>query len=628
MAEAGLPPKRIAALLFLLALIPRSLSLQAYVAPDEAKWILRSAHFLASLLQGRFFEATSAAATPEVPVLAPAVTTMWSGTIGLLAKYWAEGADRQQSLLDYLTGLPQATERMDLSFFPWARFPTVILASAFVVALYLLGRELLGPGPALLGGVLLALDPFFMANSRVIHHDALVTIFSTLSILCLLVYTHGDKKSRHLFYSGLAAGLAVLTKPTAAYLFPFAVLLLAWTRRDARRWGRDLALWGAFAALIVFALWPALWTDPLRVLEEAVGTSLPAITPEESRGLIWPEKVPDLGILYYPVCLLLRLSPLALLGLLALPLRGTGEKKPVVGWLLTYSLLFIALITIPATQADRYALPVFPILALLAGLGLHNLRPRGRLLPVLVVAVQALSCLPYHPYYVNYYNPLVGGPWLAPRLVKVGGGEGMDQAARHLNGKAGIEQMTVATGMWESFVPFFHGKYTKYHYDEHADYVINYVRQIQNGAPYPEYWQYFQARPPEKVIRLAGIDYAYIYAGPSPFPVRDASFGDVSLVGYLPAEGSSRPLPLTLIWRGAKRGDERQALVRLAGEAGQTWAQGKGPLLTPEGPSAVEGHYWLDLPPELPPGDYRLLVEVLDRGQSLGQTEITNVKIQ
>ena len=58
-------------LIFLVAIVPRLLALDAYVAPDEGKWIYRSAHFLSALLEGDLARMTSAAATPEVEVLAP-----------------------------------------------------------------------------------------------------------------------------------------------------------------------------------------------------------------------------------------------------------------------------------------------------------------------------------------------------------------------------------------------------------------------------------------------------------------------------------------------------------------------------------------------------------------------------
>ena len=43
--------------------------------------------------------------------------------------------------------------------------------------------------PALLAAVLLALDPFYLAHSRVIHHDALATTFS---IIALVAFLGGD----------------------------------------------------------------------------------------------------------------------------------------------------------------------------------------------------------------------------------------------------------------------------------------------------------------------------------------------------------------------------------------------------------------------------------------------------
>ncbi len=40
--------------LFLLALLPRAYDLQRFVTADEAKWVYRSAQYLAALLRGDF----------------------------------------------------------------------------------------------------------------------------------------------------------------------------------------------------------------------------------------------------------------------------------------------------------------------------------------------------------------------------------------------------------------------------------------------------------------------------------------------------------------------------------------------------------------------------------------------
>jgi hypothetical protein len=179
--------------LFLIAFMPRVLALDVFVAPDEGKWIYRSAYFLHSFLAGDLARMTSVAATPDVEVLAPAVPTMATGALGLLAKYWFDDDSKPATLPDYLQTISAKTEKIPLDVYPWTRLPTVLLTSLAVPAFYFLLSKLMGSGPALLAALLLALDPFFIGLSRVIHHDALVSIFIVFSLLALLVYKQEAK---------------------------------------------------------------------------------------------------------------------------------------------------------------------------------------------------------------------------------------------------------------------------------------------------------------------------------------------------------------------------------------------------------------------------------------------------
>ncbi|GAB4428064.1 MAG: hypothetical protein Kow0031_08170 [Anaerolineae bacterium] len=247
------PDWLIALLLFGLAFIPRVLALDAYVATDEAKWILRSAHFFASLRSGDFSAAASQIATPEVEVLAPAVTTMWSGAAGLLTKYWVDGI--AAPLDDFLAALPYDNPALvSLGFYPWLRLPTVLITSLFVAGFYLLVSRLLRNRPvALSAAILLALDPFFVNYSRVIHHDALVTVFTVTSLLTFMVFVE-HQRFKWLALSGVMLGLALLTKPTALILLTVVGLMLLWQIYREREW-RWLAWGAAWTGIGLLTFW-------------------------------------------------------------------------------------------------------------------------------------------------------------------------------------------------------------------------------------------------------------------------------------------------------------------------------------------------------------------------------------
>jgi len=201
----------VALALFLLALAPRLPGLDVFLTADEPKaWFGRSIQFLAALARADW------AATFDSP--APGVTTMWAGASGLLLEYARRGFPGG-SITAFLDALP--FDPLDPAILPLVRFP-IVLATAIAAPLtYLWSRSFLGEKGALLAALFLALDPFLLALSRVLGHDALVAIFMWLSLLALVrayiryLTAHPSRPTaslevdwRYLLVSGILAGLA------------------------------------------------------------------------------------------------------------------------------------------------------------------------------------------------------------------------------------------------------------------------------------------------------------------------------------------------------------------------------------------------------------------------------------
>jgi len=201
-------------------------------------------------------------------------------------------------------------------------------------------------------------------------------------------------------------------------------------------------------------------------------------------------------------------------------------------------------------KQDRYILPAFPALAVLAALGyaqIANLKSQISNLqsPILsnsllaaAIVLQAVLVLPHYPYYLTYYNPLMGGGPAAARMLNVGWGEGLDQAARWLNTLPGAEKSSVVAWYSTTFEPFFRGN-AIYKIDEEkisrsskpglaADYVVLYVNQVQRELPSAGALQFFRSTTPVYTVTLHGINYAWIY--PS-VKMQHVIAGEARLVG-------------------------------------------------------------------------------------------------
>jgi hypothetical protein len=142
-----------------------------------------------------------------------------------------------------------------------------------------------------------------------------------------------------------------------------------------------------------------------------------------------------------------------------------------------------------------------------------------------VIGIQVASAVSTFPYYLSYYNPLMGGSRKAPQVMLVGWGEGLDQAARYLNQKPNVKQLKVIS--WYATGPFsyyFEGQDRSLWYDPGAtpeewerfissDYAVIYIGQWQRQVPGPVL-EYVAKLEPEHSIWIDGLEYARIYKLP------------------------------------------------------------------------------------------------------------------
>jgi len=620
----------LAAALFLVALFPRLLALSQFITGDEPRWVVRSMAFLTGLLTADW------ALTLQTGH--PGVTTMWTGSLGLALDYLINH-QAAESLLAFAQSLPPNYQRIDPTVLPWMRLPTVALSALSIVALFWFLRPL-NRAVALVAALLLALHPLHLAYSQLLHHDALVSIFLSLSILMFLTALRRPSW-KMVILSGVMGGLAILSKSTAYALLPFVgvvLLLELLARQQTLKWAVPVGLiWGSAALATVVALWPATWVAPLEVFQTVFGWVDQSANVDEVSNTLIPTfsgRVPDLGLLFYPTNWLVRTTPLMMLGLLFFIFwwRKTAPNNPARWWtnrLLLWIGLFSLMLTLGDKRDGRYLLPIYFALCALAAFGLITIYQllktkrafdffvgpiRANLYQVMFAALLLGFSVTYYPYYLSYFNPLVGGPWLAPGLVKVGLGNGMEQAAAWLNHQPNAQHLRVATDLEQTFAPYFAGQAVSPDANRpfSADYVLNYIRVIQNGVPFDEYWDYYQARPPDFELRVSGIDYLWLHHEPPLVNLGRIPVGDALILrAYTvdrPLAIPGKPFVVTLIWR-TDSPPGLQAQVQLRDEAGKIWVTSDAaPVIDPQGPSAVEGHYPLNLPAAMPRGRYTLWV--------------------
>lgn len=628
--------------LFLLAFLPRA----TYPVSRPLQWYFRSGEFFRAVLRGNWAGTLFSEH--------PGVTVMW------LSGAAAWGWYGLQSLLGLEPPTPlQWQGRAFSDGVAVGLLPLALLVALGILWGWRLVRRLFGRRVAWVAAILWALDPFYLANSKVVHLDATNATLMFLSALWMLVYLR-ETRLRQLAMSAVLGGLALLTKVSAIFLVPFLglCLMVNWllslrgqpfTVSSLLRIGRDLILWVLVAGAVYYLLWPSMWVQPLASLDKViregiitkVGRGLPA--PRFYRGVL---TVGDPGVGFYLDVMALRLtfatSALWIVGLAACLARRKERLSAVL--LCGFAVFYLLQMALASRKEERYILPAILVFDLLAACGIIWWTERvakrvpvgSALLAGVLLVGQAAAVLPRHPYYGTHYNALLGGARAARRILPLGYfAEGLDLAGRYVDQTPGGEDAVIGAQLLgkELVTQFVRGPVHDVRWiGEGVDYLIFGVQYVMRG-PYEAYWStlwddVYKFREAEYVVSFDGIPYAWVYRpGSAPIVPQEANarLGEqVRLAGYRLAERRvvpGDPLLLTLYWqaRGPMEGDYT-VFVHLSGPDGGLVAQQDNPPARGLRPTSgweegelLEDPYELVLPPDAPFGEYTLSVGMYDR---------------
>ncbi len=550
--------------LFAVASVPRLLSLDAHWSSDESGWLDHSTEFMAAIEVGDFSE--------TLVTFHPGVITMW---VAALRTFFTEPHISVQGL----------------TLARW--FIGVVLLIGIGIAAMLLYR-LFGRWVALIGTTFLSFSPLFLAQSRRVHTDALAATFVLLTVLSLLLYCETPQNRRYLVGSGIVFGLACLAKSNSLILFLWLPICFVLFRNREETW-RQFFLRGFGAILCflsctlltVFALWPLFWNPTFLIfglcllgvtlfayrelqkgsdqrltlyLASVVvvgvvsgymvrtvwrvfdGVAWAITTPHNVEHFFLGQVLYDPGWLFYPLVLCIRstplMLPLAFAGCLFLwrkrYQKGYARQFRIALALVAVVLLFILCLSLTSKKFSRYLLAAFPILEILAAIGLFEFLKWGwsyinsRLgtkatLQKLTFSIVSLLCLVFvqflpvlrlYPYYGTYYNLCFKFTDIT-KIITVGEASGLDLAAKYLNKKPDARELKVQASPLtaEFFYRYFVGKnyLLNIKWGTVPDYEIVYIRDSQIGWV-PQTGTLNGEL--EYVITLNGIDHVWIYRIP------------------------------------------------------------------------------------------------------------------
>jgi 4-amino-4-deoxy-L-arabinose transferase-like glycosyltransferase len=500
----------------------------------------------------------------------PGVITTWVGALAFRLTAPDYRADLDQMKTSYT-----AFENRLVSAFNLNPIYILALSRAFMITLlislllicFFYAQRLFGIMPSLMGFLIIALDPFFIALTRMNHLDAPQAIFMFLSILAFLTYLFRGKRGLDLVVSGAAGGLAFLSKLPGIFIVPTIGVVSIWDYFKTKFFGKSnnsslawksfwkmvqsLVIWVLVFIVVYAAFWPAMWVQPVetvkKVFDQSYGYASTIVEEDRSDDELNPElsvRRPLSFYLRYPVSHLWRTTPVVLIGLLLLfyayiskndLVNEEAFRRSVIG-LLIFVIIYTVGMTLPNENSEKYYAPVHIVMGLLAGLGWysssHRLskrlhRFRGKYLQTallfLVIFIQLIWVYRSFPYFYTYYNPLLGGLQKAAQTRLVGVGEGLDQAGLYLMSKPNSSQLQVMA--WFGTGPlsyYFDGEVTPLFIANSAwtpefvqklsesDYLVIYINQKNRNQP-PELFKLLAGIEPEHIITISGAEYAWIY---------------------------------------------------------------------------------------------------------------------
>jgi hypothetical protein len=302
-----------------------------------------------------------------------------------------------------------------------ARLPAIALFLALCFAVFWFVRDMTGSDAAALAAFgLTGFCPTLLAHGRLATVDMGVTFFGFLATVLLLRLLRAPSRGVAVA-TGIALACALATKVSGALLVPFfLILVVIWFVKERRPLPSALwltALTSIVAFMAVYLLlarsfdlalpFRAYLSEVRAVREFYVANPLPQFLLGEFSQKGWPH--------YYLVAIAVK-TPLAALALVVLGLIRTRRFEAIV------CIVFVALFLIVSAFSSlnlgiRHVLPIYPFLYAACAISLADASRNMRIAAGVLVAAHALTAVIAYPSYLSYFNPLIGSPRNADRVL-------------------------------------------------------------------------------------------------------------------------------------------------------------------------------------------------------------------
>ena len=425
------------------------------------------------------------------------------------------------------------------------RLLSAAFGTASVYLVYRLGRAAFGLPAGLLAALFLAVLPLHVAYSHMAVTDVTATALSLLALMLVFAATQSGAR-RWLIAGAAAAGLATSTKYNLGMLVLPVTIGAVYACRDeaARRvasGGRAASVWLRLLAARLYGpmLAAFLIGSPFVVLD--AGHFVSDFIKQnriQGRGWLGYENVPN-GFWYNLTTNLESTLGNVLLVLVLAGLAWALWRRTTLDVMLApYVIVYFVYISTWKALADRYLLPVLPLLALLAArLCMDVLRVRGSRRRVLVPVVAAL----------------VAAALYVPLSASIDFDRGLSGPDARLRAKAWVEtnvpagSVVAAENYGPPLVSAEHERYYAGERDLPPTYRLVSLALPGPGVPEPTHDLVWLRGQGAEYVIVSSTVYDRVLAAPDVYPEIVAFYRDLDAEAELmrtftPAEGESGPV--------------------------------------------------------------------------------------
>ncbi len=382
--------------------------------------------------------------------------------------------------------------------YTYSRLLSIIFSCIAVLFVFLIGWEFISPFVGIVSGIIFSTLPFFVGLSQLVTTESLLMLFFTSGIYFFLKLIK-SWSLKNIISVGIIFGLALETKQSDILMLPiFFLIYLLWFFQQKKyknlRFINKRLLSILLIALIGIFVFIVLWPMPYFHLKEIGAINQRIWGVKTSPPEVFFGRLILAPVVYYPVLFAIT-TPFLIFTFFIIGLKVIDVKK---NWIF-YSIL--AWFLFPFIQSFypwrqhgvRYIIEIYAPLSLISALGftfiVKKISKKMLVKSVLVIflALYALTTLfKIKPYYLDYYNVLVGGTngVYEKRLFHLGWwGQGLGEAGSYLQKTAPKgSKIGVAVSPITSFPSLRGVSVLQYSDNDKYDYVVvNYFHVLREG---------------------------------------------------------------------------------------------------------------------------------------------------